>query len=469
VALLWGAAAALVGCGGRVDRSGSVEMDGAELLAADSPPPAGDGSAALQAFSNPNGKHRTVSTTGAVDETSAFFQSLGVNGRSCASCHIPEDGWTVKPASLQARFAATDGMDPVFRLVDGANSPLADVSTVQARQSAYSMLLGKGLIRVGIPIPTHAEFDLVGVDDPYGYASAAELSLFRRPLPTTNIEFLSAIMWDGRESPAGQSIEAGLLAQANAATVGHAEATQPLTAAQRAEIVAFQLTLFTAQTEQLVAGELDADSAEGGPYALSNQLFYIGINDVLGADPLGLPFDPVVFTIFSPWSGIKGAGSAKDAKRSVARGQALFNTLPIQITGVAGINDDLGVATLAGTCTTCHDSPNVGNHSVPAPLDLGLTDASRRTPDLPLYTVKNRADGTVRKTTDPGRALITGKWKDIGRFKGPILRGLSARAPYFHNGSAASLAEVVEFYDERFQIGMTSPQKADLVAFLGCL
>ena len=33
--------------------------------------------------------------------------------------------------------------------------------------------------------------------------------------------------------------------------------------------------------------------------------------------------------------------------------------------------------------------------------------------------------GAVRKTTDPGRALLTGKWKDIGKFKGPVLRGLA--------------------------------------------
>ena len=52
---------------------------------------------------------------------------------------------------------------------------------------------------------TAAEFELTSVDDPYGYASAAELSLFRRPLPTTNLKFLSAVMWDGRETFSAQS------------------------------------------------------------------------------------------------------------------------------------------------------------------------------------------------------------------------------------------------------------------------
>jgi len=73
------------------------------------------------------------------------------------------------------------------------------------------------------------------------------------------------------------------------------------------------------------------------------------------------------------------------------------------------------------------------------------------------------------QTTDPGLAMITGKWADIGKFKGPILRGLAARAPYFHNGSAATLLDAVNFYDTRFNIGMSAQQKSDLVAFLSAL
>jgi cytochrome c peroxidase len=55
---------------------------------------------------------------------------------------------------------------------------------------------------------------------------------------------------------------------------------------------------------------------------------------------------------------------------------------------------------------------------------------------------------------------------DIGRFKGPILRALATRAPYFHNGSAADLDAVLDFYDQRFGIGLTEDEKDDLVAFL---
>jgi cytochrome c peroxidase len=103
------------------------------------------------------------------------------------------------------------------------------------------------------------------------------------------------------------------------------------------------------------------------------------------------------------------------------------------------------------------------------PIDIGLTDQKFRTPDMPLYTLLNIVTGQTRTTTDPGRALLTGKWKDIGKFKGPILRGLSGRAPYFHNGSAANLGEVIDFYNTRFDAGITDAEKADLIAFLGAL
>ena len=139
------------------------------------------------------------------------------------------------------------------------------------------------------------------------------------------------------------------------------------------------------------------------------------------------------------------------------------------ITGVGGLNDALGVPVILGSCTTCHDTPNVGNHSVPLPIDIGVTDENVRTPDMPLYTLRNLATGEVRKTSDPGRALLSGQWKDIGKFKGPVLRGLAARAPYFHNGMAADLEAVVDFYDTRFSIGFTDREKNDLVAFLEAL
>ena len=154
----------------------------------------------MLSFPNPTGLAATYSATGKIPLDGPFFQSLGSNGRSCGSCHQPGDGWTVIPSHIRERFETSAGLDPIFRTNDGSTSPLADVSTVDARRNAYSMLLNKGLIRVGIGIPPDPEFELIAVDDPYGYASAAELSLFRRPLPSTNLKFLSTVMLDGRET-----------------------------------------------------------------------------------------------------------------------------------------------------------------------------------------------------------------------------------------------------------------------------
>ena len=417
---------------------------------------------------NETGIGRTLTPTGSIDTDNLFFRSIGINGRACVSCHVASQGWTVTPEGLRERFERTGGLDPVFRTNDGSVSPLADISTVEARRNAYSMLLRKGLIRIGIGIPDGAEFELAAVDDPYGYASAAELSLFRRPLPSANLDFLSGVMWDGRETLAGMTIRQDLAHQSNSATQGHAQRPDPITDAQREEIVAFETGLFFAQALDFGAGRLDRDGARGGPEALSTTPFYLGINDTLGADPTGKPFDPEAMTIFAAWDGLAGS-RLDDARAAVARGEALFNHKLIEVAGVRGLNDALGVPVIHGTCTTCHNTPEVGNHSVALPLDLGLTDASRRTPDMPLYTLRNKATGATIQTTDPGRALISGKWKDVNRFKGPILHGLAARAPYFHNGFAATLPEVVDFYDSRFAIGFTAQEKSDLVAFLRAL
>jgi hypothetical protein len=420
----------------------------------------------LQAFNDESGVVQTVSTNGAFDIDNPFFQSLGTNGRACVTCHQSSDGWSITPQHVKARFAATKGEDPLFRLNDGATCPSADVSTLEAKRDAYGMLLSKGLIRVGIGIPANAEFSLLEVDDPYDCATAMELSLFRRPLPSTNLRFLSGVMWDARESAPGRTLAQSLRQQAIDATLGHAQASVRPTDQELDAIVALESGLVTAQMEDRRAGRLNQHGGAGGPDALARQDFFIGVNDPLGFNPTGAPFDPRAFTLFSAW---QSSDWRAEANRAIARGQEIFNTRPIAITGVKGLNDALGVAEIPGTCTTCHDSPNVGNHSVALAIDIGVSDASRRTPDMPLYTLKCTATGEIVKTMDPGRALITGRCADIGKTKGPVLRALAARAPYFHNGSAASLIDVVTFYDERFNLGLTPQEKADLVAFLRAL
>ncbi|MBI2207083.1 MAG: hypothetical protein HYU41_24880 [Candidatus Rokubacteria bacterium] len=404
----------------------------------------------MQPFGNPSGVHRTYSTLGDVDLGGDFFLSLGTNGRRCSTCHVPGHGYGLGAAQARVLFDNTDGTHPLFRPHDGANSPLMDVSTVFARRQAYSMLLAKGVFRVGIGIPASAEFSLDAVDDPYGFASAQELSLFRRSLPATNLKFLTHVMWDGRQTFPGQTMTFNLGSQANGAHLGHAQARQPLTDEQRNEIVTFETSLFTAQASDRAAGNLTDGGANGGPMFLVDQPFRFRINS-----PLSSTFTPRVFTIFDAWQNATGTFGA--ARQSVWRGQELFNFR------------QFAFGTQQVTCSRCHNAFNAGSDSNAQFFNTGTAAANRRTPDMPLYTLRNTATGARQQTTDPGRALITGRWIDVGRFKIPTLRGLAPRAPYFHNGMAATLEDVVSFYDVRFNMGLTAQDRADLAAFLRAL
>jgi cytochrome c peroxidase len=418
----------------------------------------------------------------------AFFANIGTNNRTCFSCHQPQNGWAVSAASVQQRFFVSRGGDPIFRLFDGATCPSADVSSIAAKREAYSLLLSKGLIRIGLAVPVGAEYQIVAVADPYGCntnpvtgltnfgtsgPTTGFVSVYRRPLPATNLGFLTTIMWDGREP--------SLTQQAIDATLGHAQSNVAPNAAQQQQIVGFESGIFTAQAFDVEAQYLGADGAMGGPNALANLLsgFFVGVNDPLGGNPSGLPFTSQIFDLYQAWNGISGYGEMAAARQAVARGEALFNNTPITITGVAGINDLPGLTTVSGSCGTCHDTPGVGNHSVKLPINIGIANGGPDNNnqgldigDLPVFTllcVSGPNAGKTYQVTDPGRALISGKCADIGKLKGPILRGLAGRAPYFHNGSAATLLDAVNFYNLRFNIGLTPAQMSDLAAFLKTL
>jgi cytochrome c peroxidase len=434
-----------------------------------------------------------------ITANNAFFQDLGTNGRTCFTCHQPQDGWSLSAQHARDRFYA-DPDEPLFRLVDGATCPSDDLSTYKKKQKAYSLLLRKGLIRIGLPmLTTGLEFQIVDVNDPYGCntnpttgltgPTTGTVSVYRRPLPAANLGFLSAIMWDGRKP--------SLFDQAIDATLGHAQGAVAPTAEQQQQIVSFEGCMsaadpalcantpagsgvFTAQIFDDAGIYLSDGRANGGPIALSKELpkFFIGINDPLGQNPKGVPFNPQIFDLYSDWGNHQGSGRGDDRRQAIARGEQLFNNTNINITGVAGLNDALNKPSIAGFCGTCHDAPNVGNHSVKAPLNIGVADAGKNSPPaldiggLPVFALwctSGPLAGKMFEVTDPGRSLITGKCGDIGKLKGPILRGLAARAPYFHNGSAATLSDVVEFYNQRFDIGFTDQQKSDLIAFLSSL
>ncbi|HKQ88926.1 MAG TPA: hypothetical protein VJS43_19370 [Candidatus Acidoferrales bacterium] len=467
-------------------------------------------------FFDPTGLMGAYNVNGTTDTRNPFFQSLGTNGRSCATCHVASDAFGLSAAHAQQVFAATSGRDPLFADVDGANCPDA----ASGDPAAHSMLLHNGLFRIALQLPANAEFQIRAIQDPYGCAIITDpisgqetVSVYRRPLPSSNLTYLSAVMIDGRETIAplndpstfAANLATDLSHQALDATLGHAQAAVPPTPEQLGAIVQFESGLYSAQVLDNRAGLLSAGKAQGGPESLAKQPYYPGINDTLGQDPKGNAFNPVVFTLFSSWPNEHGWGSRRleEAQAHIAAGETIFDTHPLMISNVRGLNDNPAVATalgttlpvppFQGTCSTCHDAPNVGDHSAPVPLDIGTShdagqerDASLAnalsqlsSPNVPVYEITgcpnpfpDASDPSapyVAYTTDPGRALITGHCADLNRIKGPVLHGLAARAPYFHNGTARTLDEVVNFYNERFQMNLTDQEKADLVAFLNSL
>ena len=379
---------------------------------------------------NPGGKAATFSTQGHVNLTGEYFQAQGTNGRSCASCHIAAEAWSINPGTLQHLFDETDGLHPVFNLLD-ANNPNMDVSTPEARQAALQHASESRRFppRRRAACRTR-EWDLIAAEDPHGFANLTRLVHWRRAMPTINFAIGSAtVNWDGGNS-IGTDQHAGLMNQATRNVTGGQQGP-PAPPEVIADIVAFEESLSTAQLIVPGVGRLDADGARGGPEALSS-----------------MPKVTGRFDLFDAW-----ASHGNPRRAQIARGQELFN------------NPNAG----GRSCSGCHNSANNGTNFDNLLFDVRTASAEARTPDLPIYTFRNRTTGELRQLTDAGRGNITGLWNDLGRFKTPTIRALAARAPYFHNGIAPTLESVVRHYEIHFGFVFTDEERADLVAFLNAL
>lgn len=371
------------------------------------------------------GQAATFSTQGALDLDNAFHIAQGTNGRSCATCHLPEEGWSITPAQIERWFDHTAGEHPIFLPLD-ANHPNAAVGTLDERRAAYSMLR-KGLFRRGGAPPATREFDIVAAEDPYGWGSTSpqRFSVFRRPLATANFHLTKNVGWDDADTRSGQTVREGLFAQAaNNIVTGQGGATPSNETVN--EIVDYELAASFAQLIVPGASRLDQNGARGGAENLSTQAFVRGR-----------------FDLFDAW-----LASPIEARASIARGQELFNA----------------------KCLGCHNAANNGSNVDGRLFDIGASDERWASVDsLPVYTVKNRTTGDEIRTTDPGKANRTGKWSDMNRFKVPSMRGLASRAPYFHNGVAKDLLEVVRFYETSRGFEFTPAEETDLVAFMNAL
>jgi hypothetical protein len=444
---------------------------------------------ALSAATNAYGTAESFHLSGAIDRTNPFFLALGANLRTCETCHAGSQGWTLSARASKQLFAASGGLAPLFLPHDTGSSPTADLSTEEARRATFGpTLLRRGLIRFPRTVPATAEFTVTEVFDPAGFATPTQITNFRRPTPTANEAKVANILWASGPGDVATAV-AGVV---GGAARFHEQRPDAVPVDQVNAARDFQLGLFFAQTVDNDAGPLDADGATGGPANLAAQPFHVGINDIQGLDPAGQPFTRKVFDLFDAWSSeaqghqhhdgdgcdADGSEDAEDhpahpdrraaARAAIYRGQELFNHKEFDITGVHGINDLLGQTTVRGTCSTCHNTPNVGGHSVFRMFDVGTADPPSCGAELPLLTLQNKTTGATRQVCDMGRGG-TGVWADVGSFRAPPLRGLASRAPYFHDGQAKDIAQVIEYFDARFDIRLDRHQRRDLEAFLRAL
>jgi cytochrome c peroxidase len=451
---------ALGGCGMAED---AVEESGAAIRS----------TGGLEPSRNPAGIAETVHTTGAIDRTNPFFQVLGPNPRTCETCHGSGMGWTLTAKGAAKLFKQSEGLDPLFMLHDAGNRPDADISTRDARLASFSTLIEKGLIRFARTVPATAEFTVTAVEDPHGFATPTRLVNFRRPTHTAN----EAKVAMTNNAPAPQpDIRASLAGTVRGAAQFHGQRdpATPVPTDQQFAAADMQLGIFFAQSIDEDAGRLDDDGAMGGPFNLRDQTFYVGINDIQGNDPITHTYTSKIFNLFDAWERYDNdrCGPSNRARKRAAiwRGQEIFNNKQFDMSGVSGLNDQLAQPVVHGTCGTCHNSPNVGGHSVYRLFDIGTADEPNCASDLPILTLQHKTmAGVTRRTCDMGRGGGSGLWIDVGKFRAHPLRGLAARAPYFHDGQAKTVKDVIQYHDRRFNIGLSHRETQDLEAFLNAL
>lgn len=414
---------------------------------------------ASKTFGNSSGQLRLLNTSGPVEtHDHAFFTPLGSNGRACVTCHQPTSAMSLSLDLIRQRWADTQGKDPLFAAIDGSNCP----SLPQEKEESHSLLLQRGLFRIALPWPPvtaggrpiKPDYRIEVVRDPTGCnQNPASISVYRRPRTVANLKYIAlpggaTLMADGRE-PSLQS-------QAITAALIHEQAAAAPAPAQLQQIEDFERQLFMAQDSDYLAGLL---GEPGGPPLLGVENVARGV-----ATPGAVPAAGNLAASFNPWRNLSAPNLAirqRAFRESVLRGVDLFASREFMLPDGK-----------RGACATCH-RPG-GNRS----FDIGTTNlpTAKASPELPLFRITCDASapphpqlGRTFLTQDPGRALITGKCADAGSILMQQFRGLIARAPYFANGSAADLPELVDFYDRRFQIGLTDKEKQDLVNFLKIL
>lgn len=155
-------------------------------------------------------------------------------------------------------------------------------------------------------------------------------------------------------------------------------------------------------------------------------------------------------SLFQSVFGSVGVTPARIAMAIATYQRTLVSNQPIQTTRPLTALESIGGSFFdsAAKCGMCHSGSRFTDDSF---HDVGVSSVSH----------------------DPGRGAITDLPADLGKFRTPSLLNVELRAPYFHNGSASSLAEVVDHYDTgpgssvfSTPLNLTSLEKTALVAYM---
>lgn len=454
-----------------------------------------------------------------------FFEPLGSNGRACVTCHQPADAMSLSVLTISRRWAIHGSRDSLFAVVDGANCP--DLPT-QSRAS-HSLLLDKGLFRIALPWPPRdpsgraitPEFDITLISDPTGcnasalYGLAAKdphISVFRRPRMAANLKYVETETplgnWhirSGKVRPVnpetGHRLDGNLMSDSRHATLRaqlidahmtHMQAARIMSNAEQAAVRSFEQQIYVAQVSSRTGGSLQGGGAFLGPQALRDGK--PATVHAFSARPLFPEVEPWItrrVALSAKWQPMvkfpefpakrkdedNETASQREYRDSVARGYLSFVYRQFLLRNVADLTNFTGNP-VKQTCAVCHNMVQAGMDIAPGYLDIGTTTYPTATPapELPLFRIDCHKDAAPHPylgrriyTTDPGRALVTGRCADIGKIVIQQMRGLAARAPYFANGSASDLRALVQWYDSRFRIGYTEQEVDDLANFMGAL
>jgi hypothetical protein len=259
-----------------------------------------------------------------------FDPKIGINGQACVTCHEPFTGITITVPFINQTFAASGGTDPLFRFNNTANNPSFGSPTA----ANYSVFLKLGTARTAKTVPATKDFTVVAdaatnmkfaagdtptnnvfplMNDPQ-HPRTPTLSLFRRPLINTNMNFDSAVLWDGRERISNMPSQASHAIQTMLLGAG----TDP---AVNQSLADFMTGVYTDQKASNVGGELTRNGATGGVgnlVALSQSPSRPCVSDPAGVltqfvAEVQQPPSPLQLRVRRWWS---GANSREDRRRS---------------------------------------------------------------------------------------------------------------------------------------------------------